>query len=293
MFSLDKFSLVITTRCNLRCRLCCEYVPQHEPFPDMSVEKAERLLAAAFTVCDRIGVLHLTGGGEPFLHPELPALIDAACRHADRFDHLMLFSNSTVPVKPELLDAILSNRGKIVIRLSRYGLHPKREQMIAETLTGNGIRCKVEKYHGESQAFGGWVDFGPWEARNRTPDELETVFHDCAVTRDMRGNWRTRDGRVHWCSRSQRGMELGLLPDDPADYVDLLDDSTSVAEKRARFEAITAARYLSACQRCSGDQGTTDTRKRFRAAEQSPVVNLKPPLQATKTGNHQGTSKNP
>jgi hypothetical protein len=267
MFSLDKFSLIITTRCNLRCRLCCEYVPQNDPFPDMSVEEAERLLSAAFKVIDRVGTLHLTGGGEPFLHARLPELIETACRHADKFDRLMLFTNSTVPIQPGLLDAILRNKTKLTVQLSQYGLHPEREQSTARLLLDKQVDCKVEKYHGEPQAFGGWVDFGAWESRGGVPDELSRIFHDCAVTRDMRGNWRTRDGKVHWCSRSQRGMELGFLPDTPADYVDLFDD-TSVAEKRAKFVAIAAARYLAACERCSGDQGTKDMNKRFKAAEQ-------------------------
>jgi hypothetical protein len=83
----------------------------------------------------------------------------------------------------------------------------------------------------------------------------------------MQGNWRTRDGRVHWCSRSQRGMELGLMPDCQQDYVDLLDDSP-IEAKRAKFRAIAAAKHLTACRHCSGDQGTGDPRRRRPAAEQ-------------------------
>jgi hypothetical protein len=267
MFTLNKFSLIITTRCNLRCKLCCEYVPQNKPFPDMTAEGAERILAAAFNVCDRIATLHLTGGGEPFLHPRLPELIGTAMKYADRFDHLMLFTNSTVPIRSELLDAIARNKEKIVVQLSQYGINPEREQAAAKLLTDGGVTCKVEKYYGENQSFGGWVDFGDWEPRGRPPDELERIFKNCAVTRNMGGNWRTRDGKVHWCSRSQRGMELGLLPDNPDDYVDLLD-GTSAAEKRAKFERIAAARHLSACDRCSGEQGTGDITKRHKAAEQ-------------------------
>ncbi|MDR2357946.1 MAG: hypothetical protein LBD92_07705, partial [Oscillospiraceae bacterium] len=64
-FKLEKFSLIITTRCNLRCKLCCEYVPHNKPFPDMTVPEAENVLAAVFDVCGHITTLHLTGGGEP------------------------------------------------------------------------------------------------------------------------------------------------------------------------------------------------------------------------------------
>jgi hypothetical protein len=238
-----------------------------KPFPDMTVEEAERILAAVFEVCGHITTLHLTGGGEPFLHARLPELIGAAVKYADKFDRLMLFTNSTVPVKAELLDAMARNRGKLLLQLSQYGINPEREQATAKLMLDNGVNCKIEKYYGDDQSFGGWVDFGKWEARGRTPDELEQIFKSCAVTRVMCGNWRTRDGKVHWCTRSQRGMELGLLPDNPDDYVDLFD-ATSVADKRARFERIAASRYLAACDRCSGEQGTNDANKRFKAAEQ-------------------------
>ena len=83
----------------------------------------------------------------------------------------------------------------------------------------------------------------------------------------MRGNWRTRDGKVHWCSRSQRGMELGFIPDNPDDYVDLFDLTTR-EEKQQKFRHIAEKHYLSACDRCSGDQGTNDITVRHKAAEQ-------------------------
>lgn len=267
MFTLNKFSLIILTRCNLRCRLCCEYVPQNPPFPDMTPEEAERILRAVFQVADRITTLHLTGGGEPFLHPKLPELVEAAMAYGDRFDRLMLFTNDTVPAPPRLLETLERHREKVLAQVSRYGLAPEREEENLRLLRERGIPCKVVKYFGPEQDFGGWVDFGPWEAQGRSRRELAERFASCAVTREMRGNWRTRDGKVHWCSRSQRGMELGRIPDCPEDYVDLFDGS-SPEEKREKFRRIAAAPCLSACDRCSGDQGTDDRQKRYPAAEQ-------------------------
>lgn len=267
MFVLNKFSLIILTRCNLRCRLCCEYVPQNKAFPDMTVEEESRILDAAFCVADRITTLHLTGGGEPFLHPKLPELVEAAMAYRDRFDHLMLFTNDTVPASPELLETLAHYGEKILVQVSRYGRAPEWEEENLRLLRDRRIPCKVVKYYGTEQDFGGWVDFGPWEAQGQSPAVLAERFASCAVTRDMGGNWRTRDGRVHWCSRSQRGMELGLIPDCPEDYVDLFDSST-IEEKREKFRRIANAACLSTCDRCSGDQGTADNQKRYPAAEQ-------------------------
>lgn len=265
MSRLDKFSLIILTRCNLRCRLCCEYVPQNKPFPDMTPERAREILDALFTVMDRVGTLHLTGGGEPFLHPELADLVEIAMDYQERFDRLMLFTNGTILLPERLIQTLHRHSGKLVVQVSRYGIRPEMEEKVLEQLRSTGVRLKVETYYGEKQSFGGWVDFGDWSAQGRTPEELEQVFRGCAVTRDMHGNWRTRDGKVYWCSRAQRGGELGLLPD--ADYVDLFDGS-SPDEKRKRFEQISVSRYLTACDYCSGDQGTCDATKRYPAAEQ-------------------------
>lgn len=267
MFMLEKFSLIITTRCNLRCKLCCEYIPQNKPFPEITVEEAERVFAAAFDVCDRIVTLHLTGG-EPFLHPKLPELINAAFKYKSKFDRLMLFTNSLVIIEPKVLDAIVRRKENIFIQLSQYGLNPEREVFVAKLLLENGIACKIEKYFGEKQSFGGWVDFGKWECYGRTRDEAIETYQSCAVTRQMRGNWRTRSGQVHWCSRSQRGVELGLIPDNADDYVDLFDEKTNRDEKRMKFQKIMHAKSLFACNYCSGDQGTTNVAKRFVAAEQ-------------------------
>lgn len=267
MFSLNKFSLVILTRCNLNCKLCCEYVPQNKPFPDMTLDEERNILDAMFEAVDHITTLHLTGGGEPFLHPYLAQMIDCAIDYSDKYDKLMLFTNSTVPIKQELCDSIVRNKDKIIVQLSQYGINQEREQSVAKQLMDMGINCKIEKYYGDDQSFGGWIDFGKWEKYIRTPEELECIYQSCAIMRHMKGNWRTRDGKVHWCSRSQRGMDLGLIPDNPNDYVDLFGNSTP-EEKRAQFSKIANARFLSACDHCSGDDGTTDSLKRFPAAEQ-------------------------
>lgn len=267
MFVLNKFSLVILTRCNLTCKLCCEYVPQHKPFPDMTVDEAKRILSAAFHVADRINTLHLTGGGEPFLHPDLARLIEESMQYAGQFDRLMLFTNSTVPVSGEVLDTIRRYKDKITVQLSLYHIHPEQEEDTLRMLQDAGVHCKVEKYYGSNQSFNGWIDFGPWDSYHRTPEALTDIFHTCSVTRVMHGNWRTRDGKVHWCTRSMRGMELGHIPDNPEDYVDLFSAGTR-EEKQAKFLEIAGKSFISACDRCSGDLATLDQKKRFPAAEQ-------------------------
>lgn len=260
---LPKFTLIITTRCNLKCDRCCEYVPENTPFSDMTLSEEKAILDAAFDTLDGVDTLHLSGGGEPFLHPHLAEMVDLAFEYQSQFDRFILFTNGTLPVTAALLETLRRNRKKLVIYLSDYGVTAERTKSICDVLRENHVNLRVMEYHGTEQEFGGWVDFGEFEPRGRTPEELSQIFRSCAVTRDMHGNWRTRDGKVHWCSRSQRGVELGLLPDSPDDYVDLLNPATTREEKRAHFRRIETARYLSACDWCSGDQGTAESGKRL------------------------------
>jgi hypothetical protein len=233
----------------------------------MTLDEERRILAAAFDVCDHIDILHLTGGGEPFLHTQLHEMIEVAMAYSNKFNKLMLFSNCTLPLTQEVLDTLKRHKEKLLIQSSLYGIKPECEKEFVKEIEVAEIPHRIRKYYGNEQSFGGWVSFGSWEKQGKTADKLEKRFKKCAITRVLRGNWRTRDGKVHWCSRSQRGMELGLLPDTASDYVDLLDDS-SIKEKRAKFERIAKKAYLSACDCCSGDQGTDDSAKRFTAAEQ-------------------------
>ncbi len=268
---LGKLTLIITTRCNLLCALCCEYVPQHAPFPDMTIDEEGQVLAAAFDVIDHVDTLHLSGGGEPLLHKALPAMIDKAFEYEDRFDRFMIFTNSTIPVSDDLMAALVRHREKTIVHASDYGVTPEETDRIYQSLVDNGINLRVVNYHGDEQDFGGWVDFGPFKKQNRSSEELSGVFENCAVTRDMQGNWRTRDGKLHWCSRSQRGLELGLLPEFECDYVDLMDKNLAKEQKQAQIRQIINAKYLHACDWCSGEQGTQNQAKRHPAAIQMSV----------------------
>lgn len=264
---VPKFTIIITTKCNLKCKLCCEYVPQNKPFDDITVLECRNILRQFFKVVDHVQTLHLSGGGEPFLHRQLGSLIEECMVYTDQFDRLMLFTNSTVVPTDDLLNVLHKYKERLVVQVSHYGIMRDREHVVLELLQHTGVTIKFQKYYGDDQTFGGWVDFGEWKDHQRSRNELETVYRNCGITSNMKGNWRTRDGKIHWCSRSQRGNELGLIPDFPDDYIDLFDE-TPIKEKRKRFRTFLERPYIDACRFCNGDVGTQDREKRYRAAEQ-------------------------
>jgi hypothetical protein len=50
--------------------------------------------------------------------------------------------------------------------------------------------------------------------------------------------------------------------------VDLFDEKTTREEKQISFLKILNGRYITSCDYCSGDYGTSDKTKRYPAAEQ-------------------------
>jgi len=268
IFTLSRFLLIPTDRCNLRCKLCSEDIPLNKPEPNMTVPEARRILKAFFEVVDRIGIMHISGGGEPFLHKELHLLIEECIPYRKQFDSFIIFTNGTI-VPPEiLLKTLAKHKELITVRVSDYGIRPEYREKLYVLFDKYGVTHRKLLYHGKNQDYGGWVDYGDFSPRSRTSQELKKIYRNCASYRDLSGNWRARDGEVHFCSRAARGAQLGFIPKNKDDCVDLFDEILTREEKQKKFTAILSADYINACNYCNGDYGTDDNTKRYPAGKQ-------------------------
>ncbi|MBR2408348.1 MAG: radical SAM protein [Lachnospiraceae bacterium] len=272
---LLKLTYLITMQCNLNCKLCTEDIArfrkENRMLPNLTVAQLDELLEASFDVVDSVKLLHLSGG-EPFVHKDLAEMIDHTMRYADRFDNLMVFTNGTIPMRQELYDVFKKYGNKIILHATDYGFYSDKFERLMEQVKDTGIIIRRRHYHEDEAEFGGWVDLGDYECHGRSEEEKEAVFAACGIVKDMKGNWRTRDGKLHWCSRSLCGTEQGLIPSVAnKDYVDLLDKNMTREEKREAIRNLMKVKTIEACNYCSGDFGTTDMSKRHRPAEQEEM----------------------
>jgi len=189
-------------------------------------------------------------------------------KYKAQFDKFMIFTNCTVPISDTILSVLDKHKDCVIVHASDYNLVPDTTKNVLDKLEAAGIIIRRLHYHGDNQDFGGWVDFGGFEFRGKTSQALAEQFSTCAITGIMRGNWRTRDGKVFWCTRAHRGYELNLIPTNEDDLVDILDESLTRSEKREKFKKILNAEYLDACNYCTGDCGTSENDKRYAAAKQ-------------------------
>lgn len=261
---LPRLAIVITTRCNLRCKLCSVGVPTQKEVYHIDWEAFKQELAALFSVVDTVGSLEFAGG-EPFLHADLPRMIELFMRYKSRFQQWLIVTNGTIQPSDNLIDILKKNKDKGIVHLSDYNIYPERTQQLVQLLNEIGYRYRVDTYYGDEQYQDGWVDPGAMGARGRSEEELRYVFSHCGIVKNG-GCWRLYRGKVHLCTRSTRCTDAGF--DFPQDYVDLLDTATSAEEKAEQLLSLLSTSYISACDYCNGDLGTMDKSKRFPAAEQ-------------------------
>lgn len=261
---LPMINITPTMRCNLKCKLCGVLVPQYEYRPHMTADGFSKTIEAVFEVVDKIGKLQITGG-EPLLHPDLPDMIELCFKYESQFNKLLLLTNCTVSIKPKLLDILKKHRNRILVHASDYGVKPETSIDIQKTLQDNDIPTKYLKYYGDEQYFDGWVDQGDFIHKGRTEAELKQVFTKCShVSRG--GSWYVRGGQMHWCGRSIRGIEVGKIPAQAEDYLDIF--SGTVEERKEKLSHLMQAEHILACDYCNGYYGTEDANKRTSAGEQ-------------------------
>jgi hypothetical protein len=261
--TLPRLAFVITTHCNLKCKYCSVGIPnQKEPY-NMCFDEFKQGLDNAFEIVDTIGSLEF-GGGEPFLHADLSRMIESFSQYKDRFNQWLIVTNGTILINDKLIKTIKRFKDNGVIHVSDYNIYPEKTKQFIQTLDEIGIKYRVDKYYGENQYQGGWVDPGEIVSRNRNAEQLQRLYSNCGLVQNG-GCWRIYKGKIHLCARSCRCLDAGF--DFPTDYVDLFGEA-GIEKKAEKLRSIVNAPYIKACDYCNGDLGTKDKSKRISAGEQ-------------------------
>ncbi|MEW6064002.1 hypothetical protein P378_16735 [Desulforamulus profundi] len=260
---LSNTTLVVTFRCNLKCKLCAVSAPYYTVPTHYSLESLIESVRRYFEVVDNVDKFTINGG-EPLLHPQLPDIMDFIIKYIDRIGTLEIITNGAVAPDKRLLNS-LSRSGKIDILVDNYGpeLSAKVPQIV-EDFNEAGIKHRVRKYYGEDAHFGGWVDLLDLSKKNRTADETENIYKRCAYPGPFRC-FVIFDGKAYICGVYKRCESLGIIPDNPSEYVDFSSDSEPIEEKRKQIQNFYNRRFFSACEYCNG---FCEDSKRYAPAEQ-------------------------
>lgn len=233
--SLD---VVVTERCSLRCRDCSNLMQFYEHPADCGTEE---LLAAVQRFMAGIDYLFefRVLGGEPFVYRSLPRVVSALAANT-HVGKLVLFTNGTLIPHADVLQVL--RHPKVTVRISDYGPLSRKCSELVEVLRREGVDCFVDRPEA-------WHDCARFAWRGRSREATEALFATCCTNDTL----TLLHGRLYHCPFSAHGQNLGALPGDPADFVDLTrepSDPTLLRKTLCAF--VEDKKSLAACSWCDG-----------------------------------------
>ena len=91
-----------------------------------------------------------------------------------------------------------------------------------------------------------WIDCSNIRHHKRTPSQLKEVFKQCCV----KYLYTLLDGKLYRCPFIANAAVLKAIPDNPANYVDLLSVDKDI--KREIKRLVKVAKFFPACDFCDG-----------------------------------------
>lgn len=259
---LLRSGIVITLRCTLKCKLCGGYAPYYKIPPHFSYDKIAQTIESYFSVVDEVGDFSITGG-EPLLHEDLGRIIQKTLQYSNQIKRILILTNGTLLFKENVLNMLVENKDKCHVTISDYGKLSPNANILADILQQNGISCRTIKYNGDNLFCDGWVDYGDHSQKHFNQEEIDEKGKKCAIRK--RDVSIIVDGELHSCGRSFRRMELGIIPKNKNEYVELLDKTISNEEKRKIIIGMFKSASTTSCAYCDG---LCEDSKRFPPAEQ-------------------------
>lgn len=116
--SIKMIGYLLSNICTLRCKNCCEKVPYmpHDIRHFVTAETVVKDINKMAEACDFLTLLEFIGG-EPFLHPKLPEILDAV-KKITNIGMIHIFTNGTVIPSDDLCKSLQNER--ITVYLSNY-----------------------------------------------------------------------------------------------------------------------------------------------------------------------------
>ena len=238
----EYLEIPITTRCSLRCKHCSNLIPCYKKPSDYDLDLLKKSIKSFLECINNIVYIRVLGG-EPFLSKNLYDVIKLLL-NSNKIQRIEVVTNGTIiPTDKKLID-ILKNR-RIIVCISEYPF--VKYSKLVDSLKEHDIIYRIDKMN-----F--WMDYGKPVKGNKTTKELTRQFTICNHVCKSLVN-----GQFHLCPRSSHGTDLGIIKDNEDDYLDLLDSSMSLEEKKSRLNKLLKKKYIMACDYC--DFGTSKSKK--------------------------------
>lgn len=258
---------MVTLACNLRCELCILSVPYYEKPFHPSLDFINSVTDRAFAIADY--EIFEFNGGETLLRGDLAEIWRHALNYIDHADVFKVITNGSLLPEKSLLDVWKDFGKKFYVIIDYYGpkLSPNAEKLSA-MLNGAGISHELRDMYTEGRYFGGWVDFRAPEKPLHTRAEAEALYSRCGNAQKLRHCCNIIRGIVMPCHLQFQLHDRGIVKTPKNEYVDLMDDTETIEEKRKTMAGFYELKMLTACMWCPGLDDSVP--------RHTPAVQMKP-----------------
>lgn len=251
---IEKVNLILTPRCTLRCRKCCNLMPYHRKPVDFTFDEIVQDISSFLALTKKIKCLQLIGG-EPLLFKDLPKLLKILTQES-KIKRILLVTNGTIIPSDELLAALKHH--KISVIISNYVRLNTKINEVYSLCRQNNINVHIEGLV--------WFDmqFGP--DKQRSYEENQKIFTEC-----YRECHEIFNGEYHLCSRSSNATFIGMIERCADDYVNIRHNGTRTQIKQTRQKLrllLQRTEHITACKHCMGNRPENTV---IPDAEQLPV----------------------
>jgi organic radical activating enzyme len=234
----DWFGYMVSQRCTLRCKYCCECIPYitNGKFVDKDDIIAD--CAKMADACEFLDYIELIGG-EPFLHPNIGEVLDGLL-HLPNIGYIKIFTNGTIEPSINMIELLKNPR--IVVMFSNY-LKQVKEDLKSKILRTKNILDANEVPYifvvGDV-----WSDYGSFEKRNLAPDVLDKKCSSCYI----HNCHRLFDGKLYQCPIHYSFLQCERNGQDDADVIDIRN---CVQEELAhKLDEMEEQKSFEACDYC-------------------------------------------
>lgn len=202
---LPRLVIELTTACTLKCKGCNNLMPLYKKTSHVPKENVIRDIRRILGTVDGIITVELIGG-EPFVYPWLADILNEVLSYK-AVEEVEITTNGTIIPGDEVLELLRTK--KVTVKISHY-MSVDYKNDISLVLHQNGIR--YEKYT-ELQ----WIDSGGTDCRNRSRDEIRSIYMSCYPGKHCKTMY---NGRIYACARAASLHDLGIC-DDVNGYIDI------------------------------------------------------------------------
>lgn len=225
--------------CTLKCECCCESIPHIKNRAFVKAIVAISDISKLADACEYLERLEFIGG-EPFLHPELALIIEAALL-MKKVGYIYIFTNGSVLPNDELCHVLKNPR--IIVHISNYSSEwPENTPNMVEDVK---IRFDVNGIKYIFLENSNWLDISKFEANGLSSSVLRKEFSKCFINHCH----RLYNGILYRCPHQFAGIQMNKLKLIPGQYVNIQSlTSKDLADALDDFEDI---KFLNSCGYCS------------------------------------------